>query len=528
MEITGERYYPQINSILRPFEPYISYEHWHRYQYAADFSFGKDVLDVASGEGYGSAHLATVAKSVIGVDLSTEAVKHAIEKYPRPNLNFLSGAADRIPLDDSAVDLVVSFETIEHLDSAAQAGFLREVQRVLRPGGVFLVSSPNRDTYTVDPRHRNPYHLKEFTISEFDNLLREQFSHVQLFAQRVYPASYIWDAIAFRQIASTDRPTKVFHIEIGADQAFRPAVPGNNEIAYLIAICTNDPGTPTAPNSALLDISQVAFHGIPGGEPQSTSLYIDLGRGFCAEDVIHQSTAYDSKFDIKFCLDPIRPIRAARWDPIETRHCRVVLNRICWENEEGHVSDLDLAKITSNGVRDVLGGIVFHTVDPMLFLPLAGRVRSIAIQGQCYIDDANTTICNQERAIAESNAKARRLEHECDQWKQAVQGVDQRIDELSRLLGRAQSDLTIDRDRWRDVCIDIATQMQALNFKMHTQQDLSTKLMDELDKERAAHAAAVAALAAITGSLRWKLSNGLRCAVYYIPNQLKHAVSRLT
>ena len=67
MEITSERYYPWIyNPALMPFEPFISYEHWHRYRYAAAFVAGKAVLDIASGEGYGSAFLAQHAASVVG------------------------------------------------------------------------------------------------------------------------------------------------------------------------------------------------------------------------------------------------------------------------------------------------------------------------------------------------------------------------------------------------------------------------------------------------------------------------------
>ncbi len=76
MEITGERYFPRVgNAIFAPFEPFVSYEHWHRYCYALPFVEGKTVLDIASGEGYGSAFLADHAALVYGVDISEEAVQ---------------------------------------------------------------------------------------------------------------------------------------------------------------------------------------------------------------------------------------------------------------------------------------------------------------------------------------------------------------------------------------------------------------------------------------------------------------------
>ena len=121
-------------------------EHLHRYFLARDLCRGLDVLDVAAGEGYGTALLAQVAHSVVGVDISAEAVAHAAEAYRGPNFRFLEGDARCLPLADASVDAVVSFETIEHLWEHNQ--FLAEVRRVLRPGGWLIVSSPERDSFT--------------------------------------------------------------------------------------------------------------------------------------------------------------------------------------------------------------------------------------------------------------------------------------------------------------------------------------------------------------------------------------------
>jgi SAM-dependent methyltransferase len=90
-------------------------EHLHRYAIALQFAHGRSVLDIASGEGYGSHLLAGRASVVFGVDVAADAVAHAAHKYRRDNLRYLQGSGTSIPLDDHSVDLVVSFETIEHL-----------------------------------------------------------------------------------------------------------------------------------------------------------------------------------------------------------------------------------------------------------------------------------------------------------------------------------------------------------------------------------------------------------------------------
>src|SRR5262249_16953249 len=100
MDNTGERYLPLLGEPEVTFAAcQIAYEHWHRYLYASQFVAGKEVLDVASGEGYGSDLLARAAKHVVGVDADPEAVRHAGSKYLRPNLEFRCGLAEAIPCE---------------------------------------------------------------------------------------------------------------------------------------------------------------------------------------------------------------------------------------------------------------------------------------------------------------------------------------------------------------------------------------------------------------------------------------------
>jgi SAM-dependent methyltransferase len=157
-------------------------EHLHRYLLAREWCRNKDVLDVASGEGYGTALLAQVAKSAIGVEIAPDAVAHATSSYVRENLTYQQGDARVLPVPDASRDVVISFETIEHF--AEQQQFLDEVRRVLRPGGLFVVSTPDRDNYSPAESAVNAYHVKELTAAEFETLLRSNFATVSLALQR--------------------------------------------------------------------------------------------------------------------------------------------------------------------------------------------------------------------------------------------------------------------------------------------------------------------------------------------------------
>jgi SAM-dependent methyltransferase len=176
-EFTGERVVPgQV-------EPDLWNEHFGRYAFAARLSRMKRVLDAGSGMGYGSAELARVAASVVGVDISGDAVVSAREHYNLPRVKFLQGSCVSLPFRAASFDLVVAFEVIEHLKEWRH--FLEEARRVLAPGGQCLISTPNRDYY-ADSRGRtgpNPFHEHEFTFEEFRQELLAFFPHVALFLQ---------------------------------------------------------------------------------------------------------------------------------------------------------------------------------------------------------------------------------------------------------------------------------------------------------------------------------------------------------
>ncbi len=182
MKFTGERYIPTEQGKIR-------LEHYHRYAIVLDVVKEKDVLDVACGEGYGSSLMADVARSVVGVDISEEVVQHTSATYSKANLTFRQGSAIALDFAEASFDVVVSFETIEHL--AEQAQMLAEIRRVLRPDGLLVISSPNRPIYSEESGEHNEFHVKELDFKEFDELLKAQFPAIQYFGQRMLMGSVI-------------------------------------------------------------------------------------------------------------------------------------------------------------------------------------------------------------------------------------------------------------------------------------------------------------------------------------------------
>jgi len=158
-------------------------EHLHRYAIAASLCGDLEVLDIASGEGYGSNILAGAAKSVVGVDISEDAIAHASKKYVKPNLRYIAGSAAHIPLPDHSVDRVISFETLEHHDRHEE--MFSEIKRVMRPGGLLMISTPDKLNYTDTPKQLNEFHVKELYLDEFRALAQKHFKEIAMYYQRV-------------------------------------------------------------------------------------------------------------------------------------------------------------------------------------------------------------------------------------------------------------------------------------------------------------------------------------------------------
>ncbi|MBL8514749.1 MAG: class I SAM-dependent methyltransferase, partial [Betaproteobacteria bacterium] len=191
LPFTGERFMPGDPAAIGEMWT----EHWHRYHFVLPWIAGQRVLDVACGEGYGSALMARSASSVTGVDIAPAAIAHARNAYAaRGNVDFVEASCAKLPFDSASFDCVVSFETLEHI--AEQAEFMAEVRRVLKRDGVFIVSTPNKIEYSDKRGYANEFHVKELYRHEFDALLAAQFAHRRWLSQRNAFVSVILDETA--------------------------------------------------------------------------------------------------------------------------------------------------------------------------------------------------------------------------------------------------------------------------------------------------------------------------------------------
>jgi ubiquinone/menaquinone biosynthesis C-methylase UbiE len=204
-------------------------EHLHRYALAQKLVEGKIVLDIASGEGYGSNLLAQNATKVVGVDIDASAVDRASKKYNKSNLIFKQGSASLIPSEEKIFDVVVSFETLEHHDKHEE--MMAEIKRVLKPNGICIISTPDKLIYSDKKNYKNPFHIKELYKDEFKSLLSNHFPKVTLLKQHFFSGSLV--------VPDDDKKQSLLTTFGGSFDAV--SVNNNIESEYLIAIASFEP-----------------------------------------------------------------------------------------------------------------------------------------------------------------------------------------------------------------------------------------------------------------------------------------------
>jgi SAM-dependent methyltransferase len=187
LPLTGERTVPGV-----PEENYWFRRHEAAYAFAVPLVAGATLLEVGCGEGYGTALLAGRAHSVLGLDYDARTVAHAAATYRRAS--FVRANLAALPVRSASVDAVATLQVIEHVWNHGE--FVRECLRVLRPGGLLIVTSPNRLTFSPGLEEPvNPFHTKEFTAAELAELLvRNGFAIDGVFGLHAGPALRDLDA----------------------------------------------------------------------------------------------------------------------------------------------------------------------------------------------------------------------------------------------------------------------------------------------------------------------------------------------
>lgn len=197
LDFTGERVVPgQVDRDLWN-------EHLSRYCLALEHAAGRRVIDLGSGSGYGSWLLATVATSVVGIDVDARAVDYARSRFKSNRLRFKATSAIDTGLPSMSADVITAFELIEHLPDAD--ALLNEAKRLLSHDGILLVSTPNRDFYakTRGAAGANPYHVREYSEPEYREALQRHFLHVRILRQNHTAGVLIEDEAAAATLTSS-------------------------------------------------------------------------------------------------------------------------------------------------------------------------------------------------------------------------------------------------------------------------------------------------------------------------------------
>ncbi|MCU0226654.1 MAG: methyltransferase domain-containing protein [Bryobacterales bacterium] len=225
-EFTGERLVPgEVDLDLY-------HEHLARYEFTVQLPIGHLVLDAGCGVGYGVARLGSPDCISVGLDQDIATVQGALQEYGTSSTRFLAADVRSLPFHDQTFSCAVSFEVIEHLSEPQY--LVQQLARVTRRDGIVVISTPNKMVYDFSRGDAgpNPFHVHEFTFSQFRDLLEEHFRHVRLYAQDHTPT------ISIRQGSQPHHLPP--HLSCPSDP--QPLDDNRwNQAQFFVAICSQSP-----------------------------------------------------------------------------------------------------------------------------------------------------------------------------------------------------------------------------------------------------------------------------------------------
>jgi GT2 family glycosyltransferase/SAM-dependent methyltransferase/glycosyltransferase involved in cell wall biosynthesis len=348
-------------------------EHMSRYKFAAQFARGKRVLDVASGSGYGAELLkAAGASDVVGLDYNLDALAYSLRTHARGKPEFLAGDAQVLPFSSASFDLIVSFETLEHVPEPER--MLSELRRVLRDDGILVVSTPNRGVYLEG----NPFHLHEMTYDEFSAALAGLFPHVEILVQDNLVASSVFDAELMR--------SKGVSVNDGT-QMFKTVARDPSECVYLIAVCSSVPLPNAMGQITLSSAAELDQHLRDLGQARYEKELQELNAAKLQHDLLHEHS---------LLIDEQSRLEA------KLRQSQRALERVQEERDEAHATLASIGnsmgwrmlELYRRGIRRVapansIRGKPYRAAVSLLrgSLRNAGRARRVAAKSRRVIKD---------------------------------------------------------------------------------------------------------------------------------------------
>lgn len=451
MRFTGERFVPGEVS------GEIGIEHFSRYYAISHISEGKRVLDLACGDGYGSFHLSETAQSVLGVDIDTQSILRAKEKYQRQNLDYREGDATNIPAGDSTFDVVVSFETIEHITGEQQQAFLREIQRVLQPDGLLLMSTPDKKFYSDIPNYHNKYHVKEFYVEDFDTFLRQAFAEVIFLRHGIVKIGKQITGIL--SLPEKPLPFSNFSVDV-------------RQLPYIVAVCANhDIGDVAA--------SMCQIYVAPPDDAVSVDFFFDQGNGFTHSNKLMKSLKpKENVYHVRWEWDKTNEesIRQIKFDPNNTACCFHLLKM------ETNIDNVSLeypnAKLT-NGVY------YFHDMDPGIIIggsiPAEGFIDIAYEMKALDVVDLVHLLTEQELIVTElSNSLAQWMEmhYSLSILSAHLSEIQSSLDERDHQINNVQAGLDDRIHQINDICASLDKLNQYFNNMQLSLDDRDRQLSD--------------------------------------------------